>query len=101
MALPIAPTIEARHLYLARIERGRAAKVYAVLAQSVQMPNPDKARAKIAAGEPAAWLFGAERSALVQRLCSPGAAAVDTTPARAIEAAMKLFAQYERARMKR
>lgn len=103
-ATAVSVSAEIRRLYLARVEFGRRPVAVPIDGASVRLPQGehggqrDKARARIEERQPRAWLFDAARTGLGVRLCQPGAAAIDETPAAAIEAAMKLLSQYQRAR---
>lgn len=85
-------------LYLARIELGGRPKVFTVSGESLRVPDYNKPRARVIPRSPKAWMFKAERTSLGRHLCPPGAAAIDFTEDGAIAAAMKMLAQYERAR---
>jgi hypothetical protein len=90
-------------MYLARVEDGRPVAVYPVDDRFVKLPNAgrEKPRATIKTRRPKAWMFKADRSALVAKLSKPGAAAIARDPGAAIEAAMRVYSQYEDARRRR
>lgn len=86
-------------MFLARVEDGRPVAVYPVDDRLVRMPNAqwNKDRAKILKKRPKAWLFKADRSALVAKLSKPGAAAIARNKTDAIAAAMRMYSQYMQA----
>lgn len=86
-------------MYLARVEEGKVAAVYQVDDRQVRMPNAgrEKARAKVTTKRPRAWIFKANRSAVVAKLSNPGVAALARSEPAAIEAAMKLYSEYMQA----
>lgn len=88
-------------LFLARVELGGQPKVFPVSGESLRVPDYNKPRARVIPRKPKAWMFNAERTSLGRHLCPPGAAAIDTTEAAAIAAALTLLAKYEAARKRR
>lgn len=89
---------EKRTLYLARCEIGGTPHVFAIDAQGVCLPSPDKSRARMITLKSKRWRFEATRSGLERHLCNPGAAAVARTPEQALAAVLAILASLEQVR---